>query len=175
MIEKIFDFVGGFGPLILFFISVKLLWTKSNFLAYYIYGFFLDIILNLFLKGVFKQPRPSEDPELFKLAIKSGNRFKFPNGFPHDIFGMPSGHTSSAFYSIIFIILSLKNTQISIFYLLFSLLIVSHRLYFNHHTFFQTVIGSIIGILFGSFMYYMATQKIMGKISKKTDDFAHHF
>lgn len=173
MIEQTFNFMGSYGPLILFFISVKLLWVKSNFLAYYIYGFFLDIILNLILKGIFKQPRPSEDPELFKLAIKSGNRFKFSNGFPHDIFGMPSGHTSSVFYSTIFIILSLKNTKISIFYLLFSLIIVVHRLYFNHHTFFQTVIGSIVGILFGSFIYYMSSQKIMGKISEKKDDFAY--
>jgi membrane-associated phospholipid phosphatase len=173
MIEQTFDFIGGYGPMILFFISVKLLWTKSNLFTYYTYGFFLDIILNLILKHIFKQPRPSEDSELFKLAVKSGNRFRFPNGFPHDIFGMPSGHTSSAFYSTIFIILSLKNTKISIFYLLFSLLIISHRLYFNHHTFFQTIIGAVIGLLFGFFMYYMVTQKIMGKISEKMDDFAH--
>ena len=175
MIEQIFDIIGGYGPLILFFISIKLLWSKSNLFAYYIYGFCLDIILNLILKGIFKQPRPSEDPELFKLAVKSGNRFRFPNGFPHDIFGMPSGHTSSVFYSAIFIYLSLKNINIFIGYILFSLLVVSHRLYFNHHTFIQTVVGAIVGLLFGSFMYYMATQKIMGKINDKMDDFAHHF
>jgi membrane-associated phospholipid phosphatase len=175
MIEQIFNFIGGYGQLILFFISIKLLWSKSNLLGYYIYGFCLDTILNLILKGIFKQPRPSEDPELFKLAIKSGNRFRFPNGFPHDIFGMPSGHTSSVFYSAIFIYLSLKNINIFIGYILFSLLVVSHRLYFNHHTFIQTVVGAIVGLLFGSFMYYMATQKIMGKINDKMDDFAHHF
>ena len=141
MIQPVFDFVGGFGPLIMFFVSIKLLWTKSNLLAYYIYGFFLDIILNLILKGIFKQPRPSEDPELFKLAIKSGNRFRFPNGFPHDIFGMPSGHTTSVLYSTIFIYLSLKNTKILILYMLFSLLVISHRIYFNHHTFIQIIVG----------------------------------
>ena len=175
MIEQTFNFMGSYSPLILFLVSIKLLWTKSNFLAYYSYGFFLDIILNLILKGICKQPRPSEDPELFKLAVKSGNRFRFPNGFPHDIFGMPSGHASSVFYSTIFIYLSLKNTKISILYILFSLLVVSHRIYFNHHTFIQIIVGSIVGILFGSFMYYMSTQKIMGKISEKTDDFADPF
>ena len=175
MIEQIFDIIGGYGPLILFFISIKLLWSKSNLLAYYIYGFCLDIILNLILKGFFKQPRPSEDPELFKLAVKSGNRFRFPNGFPHDIFGMPSGHTSSVFYSAVFIYLSLKNINIFIGYILFSLLVMSHRIYFNHHTFIQVVIGAIVGLLFGFFMYYMATQKIMGKINNKKDDFAHNF
>lgn len=175
MIEQTFNFIGGYGTLILFFISIKLLWTKSNFLAYYSYGFFLEIILNLILKGIFKQPRPLEDPELFKLAIKSENKFMFPNGIPYNIFGMPSGHTSSAFYSGIFIYLSLKNLKIFIGYVLFSLLIVSHRLYFSYHTFIQTIVGAFVGLLFGSFMYYMATQKIMGKISDKLDDFAHHF
>ena len=175
MIEQTFNFMGSYSPLILFLVSIKLLWTKSNFLAYYSYGFFLDIILNLILKGIFKQPRPSEDPELFKLAIKSGNRFRFPNGFPHDIFGMPSGHTSSVFYSAIFIYLSLKNINIFICYILFLLITLTHRIYFNHHTFIQTIIGAIVGLLFGSFMYYMANQKIIGKISEKMDDFAHIF
>ena len=175
IIEKIFDFIGSYGQVILFFISIKLLWNTSNLLAYYTYGFFLDIILNLILKVIFKQPRPSEDPELFKLAIKSGNRLKFTNGFPHDIYGMPSGHVSSVFYSAIFIYLSLKNVKIFIYYILFSLLVMYHRLYFKHHTFLQILVGSFVGILFGGFMYYMATQNIMGKINKKLDDFAFLF
>jgi len=175
IIEKPFDFIGGYGQLILFFISIKLLWNTSNLLAYYTYGFFLDIILNLILKGIFKQPRPSEDPELFKLAIKSENRFKFTNGFPHDIYGMPSGHASSVFYSTIFIYLSLKNVKIFIYYILFSLLVFYHRIHFNYHTFLQILVGSFVGILFGYFIYYMATQNIMGKINKKLDDFAFLF
>ena len=52
MIESTFDYIGGYGPLILFLISIKLLWTKPIFLAYYSYGFFLDIILNLILVGI---------------------------------------------------------------------------------------------------------------------------
>ena len=144
-------------------------------MAYYTYGFFLNIILNLILKGIFKQARPSEDPELFKLAIKSGNRLKFTNGFPYDIYGMPSGHASSIFYSTIFIYLSLKNVKILIYYILFSLLVMYHRIYFNYHTFLQILVGSFVGILFGYFIYYMATQNIMGKINIKKDDFAFLF
>ena len=169
-IEKIFNYVGGYGPLILFFITVKLLWNTSNLLAYYIYGFFLDMILNTVLKAIFKQPRPLEDPELFKLALKNENRFKFKDGFPYDIFGMPSGHAESIFYSSIFIYLSLKNIKILIGYILFSLLVLYHRIYFNHHTFIQILLGSIVGITFACLMYYMATQNIMGKISGKKDD-----
>jgi membrane-associated phospholipid phosphatase len=169
-IEKIFDFIGGNGPIIMFFVTIKLLWLKPNLLTYYCYGYFLNIILNIILKGIFKQPRPSIDPEIFKLAIKSGNRFKFNNGFPYDICGMPSGHSQSIFYSTIFIYLSLKNTKVLIFYVLFSLLVLFHRMYFNHHTFLQILTGSVTGILFGSFIYYMATQNKMGKLSEKKED-----
>jgi membrane-associated phospholipid phosphatase len=169
-IEKIFDFIGGNGPLIIFFVTIKLLWLKSNLLTYYCYGYFLNIMLNIILKGIFKQPRPSIDPEIFKLTIKSGNRFKFNNGFPYDICGMPSGHSQSIFYSTIFIYLSLKNIKVFTFYVLFSLLVLSHRVYFNHHTFLQILAGSLVGALFGIFIYYMATQNKMGKLSEKKED-----
>jgi len=169
-IEKIFDFIGGYGPLIIFFITIKLLWLKPNLLTYYCYGYFLNIILNTILKGFFKQPRPSVDPEVFKLAIKSDNRFKFNNIFPYDICGMPSGHSQSVFYSTIFVYLSLKNTQVLTFYVLSSLLVLSHRVYFNHHTFMQILAGSLVGAIFAIFMYYMATQNKMGKLSKKNED-----
>jgi membrane-associated phospholipid phosphatase len=169
-IEKIFNFIGSSGPLIMFFVTVKLLYLKSNLLTYYCYGFFLNILLNTILKGIFKQPRPSVDPELFKLAIKSENKFKFSNGFPYNICGMPSGHSQSIFYSTIFVYLSLKNKKILIYYLLFSLLVLYHRLYFNYHTVLQVLAGSFVGILFAFFMYYMATQNIIGKLSEKKED-----
>ena len=36
------DYIGIYGPLILFLISVFLLWNKSNYLTYYVYGFILN-------------------------------------------------------------------------------------------------------------------------------------
>lgn len=169
-ITMIFDFVGGYSPLILFLISIKLLWDTHNLLVYYTYGFFLDMIFNTIIKGLFKQPRPLEDPEIFKLALKNNKRFLFKDGFPYDIFGMPSGHTQSVFYSTVFIYLSLKNFKILIGYILLSLLTMYHRVYFKHHTVVQVCIGILSGIIFATFMYYMATQKIMGKICGKKDD-----
>ena len=70
-----FKYIGIYGPLILFLYSVFLLWNKSNYLTYYMVGFILNALLTLILKGIFKQPRPSEDPKLFNLAIKESKRF----------------------------------------------------------------------------------------------------
>jgi membrane-associated phospholipid phosphatase len=102
--------------------------------------------------------------------IKNKERYIHNHGMPYDIFGMPSGHSQSMFYSTIFIYLSLKNNKILISYVLFSLLVLYHRIHFNHHTFLQILAGSIVGILFGSFMYYMAIQNKMGKLSEKKED-----
>jgi membrane-associated phospholipid phosphatase len=161
---------GKVGPLILFFTSSYLLFDKSNLLYYYICGFFFNAILNLVLKGLIKEPRPSEDPKLFNIALKHSIRFRFVNGYPHDIFGMPSGHAQSAFFSTIFIYLALKDIGITLFYLFISLLIMYQRVLFNRHTVTQVFAGAIVGILFGGFIYFMARKKIVGKLRAKKDD-----
>ena len=166
-------FISNFGkmaPLLLFFNSLYLLWHKDNLFYYYVCGAFLNSILNLVLKGLIKEPRPSEDPKLFNIALKHSIRFKFVNGYPHDIFGMPSGHAQSAFFSTIFIYLALKDIKITIGYLFISLLTIYQRVLFNQHTVIQVIAGAIVGILFGGFIFLMARQKIIGKLRPKNDD-----
>ena len=164
------DYIGIYGPLILFLISVFLLWNKSNYLTYYVYGFILNGLLTLFLKGIFKQPRPSEDPKLFNLAIKESKRFKFIDGYPHDIFGMPSGHSSYVIFSTMFIFCVFKNNRFLLLYLLFSMITMIQRITSNNHTFIQVVAGAIVGAIFSYLIFYMARQKIMGSLLLKKDD-----
>jgi membrane-associated phospholipid phosphatase len=161
---------GIYGPFILIFASLYLLWNKNNLFYYYVCGIFVNSIMNLILKGIIKEPRPSEDPKLFSIALKHSTRFKFVNGFPHDIFGMPSGHAQSAFFSTMFISLALKDIKISIIYLLVSLLIIFQCVLFNNHTVLQVLAGAIVGILFAGFIYFMARQKIKGILRFKKDD-----
>ena len=162
---------GKTGPLVLFIYSLYLLWNKSNLFYYYICGVFLNSILNIFLKGLIKEPRPSEDPKLFNVALKHSIRFKFVNGYPHDVFGMPSGHSQSAFFSTIFVYLALKDIKISILYLIISLLTMYQRVLFKSHTVLQVLAGALVGILFGGFIYFMARQNITGKLRAKKDDY----
>ena len=146
---NLFYEIGRYGPVILFFLSLYLLWNKSNLLFYYTVGIFLNCVLNLVLKGIFQQPRPSEDYKKFELALKNGKRFIFKNGVPFDIFGMPSGHTQSVLYSTVFIYLSLKKLNILYFYIFISLITMMQRISHNYHTFFQVIIGAFIGAGFG--------------------------
>ena len=173
--ENIIYKIGSSGPLMLFFSSLYLLRKRKTLFMYYLYGCFLNLILNLILKGLIKQKRPFEDPELFKIAVKHGNRFKFINGIPHDIFGMPSGHAQTIFFSTFFIFLALRNNYITSFYLFISLLTVYQRVLFNVHTVLQVVVGIIVGVLFSFLIYYMAQNQIMGKLRFKPDDNAFNF
>ena len=173
IVELLNIFIHNFGkmaPLLLFVNSLYLLWHKNNLFYYYVYGIFLNSILNLVLKGIIKEPRPSEDPKLFNIALKHSIRFKFVNGYPHDIFGMPSGHVQSAFFSTFFIYLALKDIRITIGYLLISLLTMYQRVLFKAHSVIQVLAGAIVGILFGGFIHLMAQQKIMGRLRAKKDD-----
>jgi membrane-associated phospholipid phosphatase len=163
-IIKVLDIIGQFTPNILFIISCYLLWNKKILLNYYIIGFFISAILNLFLKGIIKQPRPSEDIKLINIAINNGKRFGF------DIYGMPSGHAQLSFYTTIFIYLALKNVKITILFLLLSLLTFYQRIKYKNHTINQVIAGSIIGTMLGYFVYYISTQKIKGKLISKSDD-----
>lgn len=169
-IYSAFKKFGKVGPLVLNCSSLYLLWNKHNLFYYYLFGIFLNSILNLVLKGIIKEPRPLEDPKLFNIALKHSVRFKFINGYPHDIFGMPSGHAESAFFSTVFIYLALKDIKITLIYFFISLLIIYERVLLKDHSILQVIVGSLVGILFGSFIYYMARQKIIGKLIAKKDD-----
>jgi len=169
-LSVVFSNLGGFGPIILYLTANYLLWNKPTTFYYFQVGFFISAILNLILKGIFKQPRPSEDPKEFNLAIKNGHRFIFKNGIPHDIFGMPSGHSSASLFITVFVFLSLRDYKILFGFLLMSLLIMSQRVIDNHHTVFQVTVGATLGSLCAYLFYYFSEEKIKGQIEEKLDD-----
>jgi membrane-associated phospholipid phosphatase len=171
ILTTIFDEFGHYGPIILIIYSCHLLWDKQNLFFYYIIGIFINAILNLIIKGLIQEPRPSEDLKTFELSLKNGHRFLFKDGIPHDIFGMPSGHSQSSLFSTIFIFLSLKKLNILGVYLLISFIVMAQRVVYNYHTINQVVVGAIAGGLFGYFMFYMAQNKLMGVIREKIDDY----
>jgi len=171
ILSDIFNKSGSYGPLLLYFLSIYLLWNKQNLFFYYIIGIFVNDISNIILKGIFLQPRPSVDQKLFELALKNNKRFLFKDGMPYDVLGMPSGHSQSVLFSTVFIYLALRKKNILYVYLLISLLTMIHRVLYNHHTVLQVFIGASIGALVGYLFYYLATQKMKGLIREKIDDF----
>jgi membrane-associated phospholipid phosphatase len=168
---ELFDKIGFLGPVILNITSGYLLWDKQTLLFYYIFGVCFDVLLNLVLKGMIQQPRPCENIQTFNLALTHGKRFLFKNGLPYDIFGMPSGHAESVFFSTVFIYCALKKKYILYGYLFMSLIVISQRVFFMHHTPLQVFVGATIGSAFGGFVYYLARLNLKGHITEKLDDF----
>ena len=172
MIITILDEIGENGPLILMITSIFLLWSHKNQLIYCIIGTFANLLLNIFLKGLFQQPRPSDhtDTKIFQLALKSGKRFIFKNGIPYDIFGMPSGHAQLCIFYTVFVFMCLRQYNILTMYLLISLLTAYQRIKHSHHTILQVFVGGIVGICAGYVTYILTTNNIKGFIKRKPDD-----
>jgi hypothetical protein len=169
-IVNILSMIGNFGPYILFILSLYLLQKTSNALYYYIIGFVLNLLLNIILKLTFQQSRPKDNEDLFKLALNHANRHNYI--LPFNVYGMPSGHAQSVFYPTVFIHLMLQNSKITILYLLISIITIFQRVEELHHTIFQVIIGSFVGMIIGYFVFYMHKQKMAGNLALKKDDYA---
>lgn len=152
----IFKITGSTGPLVLNLVSLYLLKNKTIYFAIYILGIILNSIANYLLKGIFRQRRPS--------------KYEYIEPFSNEKYGMPSGHSQSAFFSTIYIYLVTKNIYWGMFYLLVSLITCFQRVYYKNHTIMQVIVGSLFGAFFGYVLYDYATKKIKGESKKKPDD-----
>lgn len=172
MIASVVDFVGRHVPLILILTGMFLLWQKENYFNYFLWGYFFSTLLNTLLKGLFKLPRPMHDGVVLK-AMNDHNKLHGHNYYliPFQIYGMPSGHAQAAFYCTSFITLVLKNTKVTIFFTLMSFLTLFQRVNSRYHSFNQVVVGSIIGLLLGGLVYFMAREHIMGKLVARLEDY----
>lgn len=125
--------IGNWGPFILFILSCYLLYKTPFFLYLYIIGFFLNSLINVFLKNIIRQSRPN---------IKRAS------------FGMPSGHAQSVFFSAMFILLTLKITPyIASIYLFIVLNTGYQSVKYKYHTISQVIIGGLIGLSLGYIWY----------------------
>lgn len=166
--------LGEYGPIILIFLSWYLLWDHNNLFFYYNVGILANAVLNLIIKGIIQEPRPMFDSKKVNLAKTHAKNYFFQNGIPFDIFGMPSGHAQMAFFTSVFIYLSLKHKlkhkKLLYLYIFFSLLICYQRVKFEYHSISQVIVGAIVGSSFGYLVYQLAREKIKGKIREKPDD-----
>ena len=163
-IAYLFHLLAYVGPIILISITTLLLWKKETLLFYFILGAIINIALNFFLKGVFKEPRPTGNQQIIQLAINNGKRLG------SQVYGMPSGHAQTAFYCTTFIFLSLKNWKFTSFYLIFALLICHQRYIYKEHTLWQLFVGALVGLVMGFIAFKGAKKKKMGLLFSKPED-----
>lgn len=164
MIEYVIDIIGFNGPLILFVSSSYFLYTRNSHVVVYVIGFVLCNIVNYILKGLFRQPRPTDNEHLFKMEDK------YRQLMPFERYGMPSGHAQLVFYSTIFTYFTLKSTNLLLFYSVISLLTLYQRVKTEQHFLSQTIVGAVVGGLFGYGCYKYARNHLQGPLKLKPED-----
>lgn len=160
----IIDFIGYFGPQLLFFLTLYLLYSTKTYFFVYIVAIFFNSLLNFIIKAIVKQPRPKEDLDVFNPEKKHSPRIA------SDIYGMPSGHSQHVFLSTTYIYLVLRNTSLTLFYFIFSLLTLIQRVRYRNHTIKQVIVGGFIGVFLAYIAYTYATNNLVGKLHLKPDD-----
>ncbi len=155
LVMELFKHVGILGPFILFFYSLFILRFKQNYLAIYCIGYILNMIINTILKGLIKDPRPSNKQPTHILE-QAGKHI------PFDAYGMPSGHAQIAFFTVSYLYMVTKNVNVLLLCSIISILTILQRVYNNRHTVAQVLVGSIIGSIFG-YLFYLYGEKIIKK------------
>lgn len=159
------SYIGLYGPVILFVLTLFLLRNKTNYLTFFVSGFALNNILNIILKLAIKEPRPTGDQKAFEIAITNGMRVGF------DKFGMPSGHAQNCAYCLSFVMLTLHNPVLTTLYMVITLITTCQRYIYKNHSILQLLVGLTIGSLFGYLTYYIGRKHITGNIKMRPDDY----
>jgi len=162
--KKTLDYLGYFGPQILFFATIYILTISPKYLFIYVAGYLLNMVLNFVLKGIIKGPRPSEDIKLFNIAINNGKRFGW------DRYGMPSGHSQISGFSTAFMYCVTGNIYALLIYVAVSVNTMYQRVKFKNHSILQVIIGYSVGLLWGIFTFMIGKKIIDGKLREKKDD-----
>jgi membrane-associated phospholipid phosphatase len=164
-INKLFGYIGFFGPLILIISSITILIIKQNLLVYYLIGLGASLITNIILKLLIKDPRPKDDLPLFEAELAHDKR-----RILFDRYGMPSGHAQLMGFSLGYIMFAIKSHLITNIYLVLTIITLCQRFVYRNHTITQLLVGTVVGFGIGYYFYLIATKKIMGPTSPKPDD-----
>lgn len=116
----------------------------------YVCGLAINIVLNIFFKWLFCQPRPNADITWFKTAI---NIHKNNVMFISTHCGMPSGHAQMSGFALSYIILSTHSWWLWGIITLLVIGICVQRIVTKAHTPLQVLVGLSIGMILGVVAY----------------------
>ena len=135
------DTIAFEGPRIMFFVTLLSIWRETKFLLAFPVGVVANIFLNKFLKNVFREPRP---PSLHNL----GSLDNIDNYRGVEIYGMPSGHAQSIFFSLSYLYLVKKSNVVLMATLFLALATLYQRWFYGRHSVEQLLVGSLVGLGF---------------------------
>jgi membrane-associated phospholipid phosphatase len=145
--QEIIEKIGFMGPLILLFIGIYNLCNQQKYLLSYLVFFVGNTIINKILKKIIKQKRPSNSKKILNEEYSG-----------EELYGMPSGHAQSCFFSISFLYFVKGSPTWLIIELFIAALTIYQRWKYRQHTLEQLFAGSLVGIAFAYFSFYLTKQ-----------------
>jgi len=138
--------IGFFGEFIMIFLVVSLIWGQTGSLIFFFIGYILNVLINIVLKRLLREPRPI-DPIAY-LASEKGSM----KGAKY--YGMPSGHSQNVFYCISYLLNCIpRNIDWVLLSFMIGLITIWERYIFHNHTVMQLLVGAILGFVFGWIVY----------------------
>ena len=149
---EIVNIFGIWSSAILFTISILRLYKTPYYLGGYLVFFTINEIINTCLKSLIRENRPTgKDPE---------NASIFDNNEGADKYGMPSHHTQSLFFSLIYLYCVTHNVWIIMIELFIVGVTIYQRYHTKRHTLEQLAAGSLIGSMIGYISFISTKQYI---------------
>ncbi len=146
MIEQnFFDNIGFYAPFLLVVINSYFMWKKYIYFIFYLIFVFVNEGLTRYLKLIFKQPRP--------IGYGDNTEMRTVYRGAH-LYGMPSGHAQSVFFSLTYAWFVLESPYLFLVELFICFVSLYQRVKYRRHTLNQVLVGSLFGIGFGALSYY---------------------
>jgi membrane-associated phospholipid phosphatase len=147
---KLVDYIGYYGPVILFAATFYCLLQRLPYLIAFTCGSVINTFLNEFLKNIFREPRPPNQIEFIDHDKLTGTHF----------YGLPSGHAQASAFALAF--LALSNGPPTVIYFATGIFVITlyQRWKYHRHSIKQLVAGSLVGVSFAWLIHYL-TQYIL--------------
>jgi len=134
--EIILDGIGFFGPIILFISSLSKLMFLPAYLYVYLSLSVVNLLINRWLKITIQEQRPQGSRSFI------GEQYERTEEF-----GMPSHHSQSVFFSLVFNYLARPNMFEFVMELFVCILTVLQRYKYKNHNWKQLIAGSVLGAM----------------------------
>jgi len=137
-------FIGYFSYRIIFVIIVSyfLYYRIFFWLWVYVFLYAINIWIIKLLQKKWRDPRPLNGIEFMENEFRN-----------YEYYGMPSGHTQSVFFSLVFFFMITRSVYWLLLMLFIAVCTISQRLIYRKHTLLQVIIGGLIGSLYGYFTF----------------------
>lgn len=146
LLDRVFEMFTVFGEgITIITILTSIYWAVDKKLGEYIgFSFFTSMLVNNFIKDIFKAKRPIGEAGIRSLRTETATGYSFPSGHSQG---------SATFYSAIAI--SMKKRWLYILFSIIVFLVGLSRLYLGVHYPKDVIVGILLGVLTSCVCYYL--------------------